>query len=58
MLRPDKKVSAIMTNQIAIGLGILILIALGLDFGLQGGEGTLFLFRKLLELIHWIAFWR
>ncbi len=47
-----------MTNQIAIGLAIVILIALGLDFTLNGGTGTVFLFRKILELIQWIAFWR
>ncbi|WP_170109236.1 hypothetical protein [Celeribacter persicus] len=47
-----------MTNQIALGLAIVILIALGLDFGLTGGAGTLFLAREWLRLIHWIAFWR
>lgn len=47
-----------MTNQIAIGLGLLILTLLGLDLALQGGAGSVFLFRKLLELIQLIAFWR
>lgn len=47
-----------MTNTIALGLGILILIALGLDFGLNHGEASLFLARKLLDLIRLIAFWR
>lgn len=47
-----------MTDQIALGLGLVILVALGLDFGLAGGDGTLFLAQKLLEVIHWLAFWR
>ncbi|WP_090056381.1 glyceraldehyde-3-phosphate dehydrogenase [Celeribacter neptunius] len=47
-----------MTDKIAVGLAIVIAIALGLDFGMTGGEGTLFLARKILRLIHWVAFWR
>jgi hypothetical protein len=47
-----------MTNQIAIGLGLLILGLLGLDFGLNDGHATLFLLKKLADLIEWLAFWR
>lgn len=47
-----------MTNQIAIGLGILILVALGADFVLNDGDASLFLARKWLELLEWVAFWR
>ncbi|MCA0044557.1 glyceraldehyde-3-phosphate dehydrogenase [Celeribacter litoreus] len=47
-----------MTNQIALGLAIVILIVLGLDFGLNEGDGTVFMFRELLDLIDLIAFWR
>ncbi|WP_460273221.1 hypothetical protein [Celeribacter sp. ULVN23_4] len=47
-----------MTNKIALGLAIVILIALGLDLGLNGGAGALFLAREWLRLIHWVAFWR
>ncbi|MBW6419428.1 hypothetical protein [Celeribacter sp. PS-C1] len=47
-----------MTNSIAVGLAIVIAITLGLDFGLNGGAGSLFLAREILRLIHWIAFWR
>ena len=47
-----------MTNQIAIGLGLLIVAGLGLDALLYGSDGILFLFRKLAELIEWLAFWR
>ncbi|MDP5335612.1 MAG: hypothetical protein NWT12_00300 [Paracoccaceae bacterium] len=47
-----------MTNQIAIGLGLLILTGLGLDAALYDGSNLLFLLRKLAELIEWLAFWR
>jgi len=47
-----------MTNSIAIGLGLLILGGIGVDAFLTGGEGLLFLARRGLDLIEWIAFWR
>lgn len=47
-----------MTNSIAIGLGILVLGGLGIDAFLTGGEGLMFLARKGLDLLEWIAFWR
>lgn len=47
-----------MTNRIAVVLAVLILIAIGLDFQLNGSEGSLFLGRKLSSLIEWLAFWR
>ena len=47
-----------MTNQIAIGLGLLILTGLGLDAAMYDGANLLFLMRKLGELIEWLAFWR
>jgi hypothetical protein len=47
-----------MTNQIAIGLGLLIVAGLGLDAVLYDGSAVLFLMRKLAELIEWLAFWR
>ncbi|WP_417247799.1 hypothetical protein [Celeribacter sp.] len=47
-----------MTNQIALGLGLVIFAALGFDVTMNDGAGTLFLARKGLELIEWIAFWR
>jgi hypothetical protein len=47
-----------MTNQIAIGLGLLIIAGLGLDAVLYDSAGLLFLMRKLAELIEWLAFWR
>ncbi|WP_198586183.1 hypothetical protein [Roseovarius salinarum] len=47
-----------MTNKLAIILGVIILILLAMDFQYFGLEGTLFLARKLMALIEWMAFWR
>ena len=47
-----------MTNQIAIVLGIAVLGLLGLDFFVWQGGNTLFLLRKLADLIEYLAFWR
>jgi hypothetical protein len=47
-----------MTNQIAVVLGLLILAALALDAQLYEWSNTLFLARKLMDLIEWMAFWR
>ncbi|MCK0142295.1 hypothetical protein [Aliiroseovarius sp. F20344] len=47
-----------MTNQLAIALGAVILILLGLDVFLWDGTNILFLSKKFLELTEWAAFWR
>ncbi len=47
-----------MTNSAAIVLGLLILGALGLDAMLFDWTNSLFLARKLNDLIEWMAFWR
>ncbi len=47
-----------MTNRIALVLGLLILIALAVDIALVGTEHLVFLAKKFLELIEWVAFWR
>lgn len=47
-----------MTNQIAIVLGALILLCLGVDGYIFGWANTLFLARKFADLIEWTAFWR
>lgn len=47
-----------MNNQIAITIGLLLLIGFGIDQLFSDGSGTLFLARKLAELIEWLAFWR
>ena len=48
----------LVTNTIAIGLGLLILGGIGVDAFMTGGDGLLFLSRKGLDLLEWIAFWR
>ncbi|MGR3495311.1 hypothetical protein [Citreimonas sp.] len=47
-----------MTNRLALILGALVLAAIGADIALQDGRALLFLARKLLVLIDWMAFWR
>lgn len=46
-----------MTNRLAVILGTLILCAIALDIW-NGWGGTLFLARKVLVLMDWVAFWR
>jgi hypothetical protein len=47
-----------MTNRIAIALGALILIAIAADMLLFGNEHVIFLGKKMLQFMEWIAFWR
>jgi len=47
-----------MTNTLAFWLAGLIALALGLDAYLYDWQGTMFLGRKLMQLIDWLAFWR
>ncbi|MBD3662979.1 hypothetical protein [Sulfitobacter aestuariivivens] len=47
-----------MTNRIALALGFLVIAALVVDVSLYGTQHLIFLSKKMLELIEWIAFWR
>jgi hypothetical protein len=47
-----------MTNTIALYLGIAILGAVGVDIFANDGNATLFLTRKLVGFIEYVAFWR
>lgn len=47
-----------MTNRIAIFLGALLIALIVLDLVLFGSEHLVFLGKKFLGLIEWIAFWR
>ncbi|MEM9844268.1 MAG: hypothetical protein AAF965_05665 [Pseudomonadota bacterium] len=47
-----------MTNGVALTLGLAIAAGLALDFFVYDMEGSLFLARKTLSLIEWLAFWR
>ncbi|MBC7154889.1 MAG: hypothetical protein H5U19_09850 [Rhodobacteraceae bacterium] len=46
-----------MTNRIALWLGGLIVLAIGLDIWAQTGA-TLFVIRKFATLVEYLAFWR
>ena len=50
--------ATLMTNQIAMFLGLLILVGLGVDWHYFEWEATVFLSRKFAQLIEWVAFWR
>ncbi len=47
-----------MTNTIAIWLGLVITALLAADYIYYDWANTLFLLRKFMELIEWLAFWR
>lgn len=47
-----------MTNQLALALGVLIVLAVSIDVTLYGDVHLLFLGRKLFQLIEWLQFWR
>ncbi len=47
-----------MTNTIALGLAALVLGALAIDVLIYGSDHLIFLSKKLLDLIDWLAFWR
>ncbi len=47
-----------MTNRLASLLALLLLAAILLDVWLYGSEHLVFLGKKFLELIEWMAFWR
>ena len=47
-----------MTNRIAVVLGGLLVLAIVLDMALNGSDHLVYLGKKLVELIEWIAFWR
>ena len=47
-----------MTNKIALFLGTIVALLLIADYALADWTNTLFLARKMLILIEWMAFWR
>lgn len=46
-----------MTNRIALGIALVILVLIAVDL-LLGLGATLFLARRFVGLIEWMAFWR
>ncbi|WP_323765548.1 hypothetical protein [Marinovum sp.] len=53
-----KSEPAVMTNRIALYLGLAILIAIGASYAMSGTQNFLFLAKKFLVLLDWVAFWR
>lgn len=47
-----------MTNKIAFFLGAFVLFGLIVDQAFYDMSGSLFLARKMIELIEWLKFWR
>ncbi|KQB97808.1 glyceraldehyde-3-phosphate dehydrogenase [Loktanella sp. 1ANDIMAR09] len=47
-----------MTNTIAVLLGLFLVALLGFDYLQYDGANALFLSRKFVGLIEWMAFWR
>lgn len=56
--RGAKRAPFIMTDRLALLLGVLIAGAVVGDLILNGGQGSLFLARRFAELTEYLAFWR
>ena len=54
----DGPLGAILTNRIALWIGLILLAGILADLALNGGSALGFLARKFLDLIEWVAFWR
>lgn len=47
-----------MTNTIAILLALLLAVLCAVDYWLYDWANSVFLLRKFMDLIAWLAFWR
>jgi len=47
-----------LTDRIALWLAAVLILLIGADFVVTGGEILVFLARKFLDLMDWVAFWR
>lgn len=47
-----------MTNSLAITIGLIVTALVSVDVLMYGTEHLLFLGKRLIELIEWLAFWR
>lgn len=47
-----------MDTPIAVSLAAVLLTALGIDALIYGREHLIFLTKKFVDLIEWVAFWR
>lgn len=46
------------TDRLALILALVLILAFGLDFQLNHGGVTIFLARKLADLVEFLEFWR
>jgi hypothetical protein len=46
------------TDRIALVLALLIAAAIGADVVLNGGAASMFLLRKMLDLVQYVMIWR
>ncbi|WP_415182586.1 hypothetical protein [Phaeovulum sp.] len=47
-----------MTNKIALGIGLLIVAFFLIDFVFYGWNASLFIAKKIFDLVDYVAFWR
>ncbi|MFQ5622791.1 MAG: hypothetical protein ACE5FS_05275 [Paracoccaceae bacterium] len=47
-----------MNNRAAFWIAVCLVLAFGLDWLANGGDGTVFAGRQFWRLIDWMAFWR
>ena len=47
-----------MTNRIALWLGVVLIGLIAADLMLVGDDHLVFLGKKMVDLIEWMAFWR
>ncbi|WP_299651692.1 hypothetical protein [uncultured Jannaschia sp.] len=47
-----------MTNATALFLALALLCAIGADVVLNDGAALVFLARRMVEFVAWLAFWR
>ncbi len=47
-----------MTNQIALAIGLLLVVMIGTDLLVNDGAALMYTARKFLDLVDWVVFWR
>lgn len=48
---------AVLTNTIALWIGLILLAGIGADIAFNDGAALTFLARKFLDLVEWVDFW-
>lgn len=46
------------TNKLAIILGLIIVAAIAADLLVNSGSAMMFLLKKFVNMVEWLAFWR